>query len=397
MASSYGHGRRQPDDAEPERETGAQCASRPGADVLWPLESATAAKHRLYKRYLDAWWPILLQQRSRDGWLWPRVTYLDAFAGPGRYLGGEEGSPVFALRKLLRHDAAERMHLSRDRVRLLFMEKRSDRYQYLQSELERCFGALDELPVWPEAYHAEAGTDAERLLEITGAWGHPILAIFDSWGNVNVPLRLIGRLAQNPASEVIVTFGPNWFSRRENLEPDRLDVVFGGRKYWEPASKEQRTDERWRVWLATYRAALRRAGFRFQLHFQIVPKTGLPLYLVYGTKHPKGVEVMKDAMWEVDGNDGMGFADPRTRGAPLPGQGMLLWDGPKNPELLELVRQRLEVGPVSLADLGHWLLVETARWRVKDAKPAVQDLLDMGAASVDSVGKLSRESVIRLR
>jgi three-Cys-motif partner protein len=396
MASSYGHGRRQPEGAERECETGSQYASRPGADILWPLEPATAAKHRLYKRYLDAWWPILLQQRSRDRWMWPRVTYLDAFAGPGRYLGGEEGSPVFALQKLLRHDAAERMHLSRDRVRLLFMEKRSDRFQYLQSELERCFGVLDELPVWPEAYHGEAGTDAELLLEKTGAWGHPILAIFDSWGNVNVPLRLIGRLARNPASEVIVTFGPNWFSRRENLDPDRLDMVFGGRKYWERANREQRTDERWREWLTTYREALRRAGFRFQLHFQIVPKTGLPLYLVYGTKHEKGVEVMKDAMWEVDGNDGMGFADPRTRGAPLPGQEML-WGGPKNPELLELIRQRLEDGPVSLADLGHWLLVETARWRAKDAKPAVQDLLDMGAASVHTVGKLTKESVIKLR
>lgn len=397
MVSSNGHGWRQSGGAEPERETGAPSTSRRGTDVLWPLEPATAAKHRLYKRYLDAWWPILLQQRSRDGWLWPRVTYLDAFAGPGRYLGGEEGSPVFALQKLLRHDAAARMHLSRDRVRLLFMEKRRDRCRYLQSELERCFGALDELPVWPKAYHAEAGADAERLLEETGAWGHPILAIFDSWGNVNVPLRLIGRLARNPASEVIVTFGPNWFSRRENLEPDQLDLVFGGRKYWERANQEQRTDERWRAWLTTYRAALHRAGFRFQLQFQIVPKTGLPLYLVYGTKHEKGVEVMKDAMWEVDGNDGMGFADPRTRGAPLPGQGMLFWDGPKNPELLELVRQRLEDGPVSLADLGHWLLVETARWRSKDAKPAVQDLLNMGAVSVDQGCRLTKESVIRLR
>ena len=40
MASSYGHGRRQPDGAERERETGAQYASRPNADVLWALEPA---------------------------------------------------------------------------------------------------------------------------------------------------------------------------------------------------------------------------------------------------------------------------------------------------------------------------------------------------------------------
>ena len=96
-----------------------------------------------------------------------------------------------------------------------------------------------------------------------------------------------------------------------------------------------------------------------------------PLYLVYGTGHQKGVEVMKDAMWEVDGNDGMGFADPRTRGAPPPGQ-LMFFSGTKDPELLELVRQRMEIGQVSLADLGHWLLVETARWRAKDARAAVR-------------------------
>jgi three-Cys-motif partner protein len=365
--------------------------------VLWPLEPATAAKHRLWQRYLDAWWPIMLQPSRYDGRLRPRVTYLDAFAGPGRYEGGDEGSPVFALRKLLNHGAVERMHLSRDRVRLLFTEKDRQRYQFLQAELGRTFGPLEELPVQVEPFQAEAGRDAESLLEKSGAWGHPILAIFDSWGNVNVPLQLVTRLANNSSTEVIVTLGPNWFNRRENLEPGRLDMVFGGRQYWEPADQEQRTDERWRAWLQTYRDALRRAGFRYVLHFKVIPKTGLPLYLVYGTNHPRGVEVFKDAMWEVDANDGIGFADPRTRGVPLPNQPTLLWGGPENPELLELVRQRLEDGPASLDQLGQWLKMETLQWRARDARPAVIDLLDIGAVTVTPPGKLTRASVIRLR
>ena len=365
--------------------------------VLWPLEPATAAKHRLWKRYLDAWWPIMLQPAPHDGRLRPRVTYLDAFAGPGRYEGGEEGSPVFALRRLLDHDAADRMHLSKERVRLLFTEKDHKRHQFLQAELNRKFGPLEELPVQAQPFQAEAGRDAETLLEKSDAWGHPILAVFDSWGNVNVPFRLIARLATNRSTEVIVTLAPNWFNRRENLEPDRLDMVFGGRQHWEAAKQEQRKDERWRKWLATYRDALRRAGFQYQLHFQVVPKTGLPLHLVYGTNHPRGVEVMKDAMWKVDANDGIGFADPRTRGAPLPGQQTLLWGGPENPELLELVQQRLEAGPVSLDELGHWLLVETARWRAKDARIAVKELQGMEAVTVTPPGRLTRDSVIRLR
>jgi three-Cys-motif partner protein len=114
--------------------------------VLWERQPATAAKHQLYTRYLDAWWPILLQASRGDRPLWERVTYLDAFAGPGRYKGGEEGSPVFALGRLLGHDRRVAMGLSRERVRLLFMEKDDKRYRYLCGELERCFGSLDALP-----------------------------------------------------------------------------------------------------------------------------------------------------------------------------------------------------------------------------------------------------------
>ena len=47
---------------------------------------------------------------------------------------------------------------------------------------------------------------------------------------------------------------------------------------------------------------------------------------------------MKDAMWDVDGNDGMGFQDPRTRGAPLAGPADAFWLAPTHPELLELVK-----------------------------------------------------------
>ncbi|MGB8257408.1 MAG: three-Cys-motif partner protein TcmP [Pseudonocardiaceae bacterium] len=366
-------------------------------NLLWELEPATAAKHRLYKRYMDAWWPILLQP-SRSGYRRPRVTYVDAFAGPGVYLGGEEGSPVFVLDRLLHHTAVSRMQLSRQRVRLVFVEKRRDRHNYLLSELTRRFGPLDELPVSVVVRRGEAGAVTGLVLDELAAWGQPILGIFDSWGNVNVPLTLVQRIAHNPASEVITTFGPNWFSRRETLDTEQLDAVFGGRDRWEPADRESRPEERWRAWLSTYRDALLRAGFRYRLQFQVVPGTGQPLYLVYGTGHEKGVEVMKEAMWDVDGTDGMSFRDPRTRGAVDPNQ-PTLWGatGAADPELIELVSQRLQEGATSLDELGKWLLLETARWRTRDAKTAVRDLLDDGKVRVEPSGRLTKASRIKLR
>jgi three-Cys-motif partner protein len=365
--------------------------------VLWPLEPATGAKHRLYKHYFDAWWPILLQPSPRSGGSWPKVTFLDAFAGPGRYETGEEGSPVFNLRGLLNHNHVDRMGLSRERVQLIFIEKDRATYEHLVKELYENFGPLDQLPVRVEVRCGEAGQDSERLLTELNAWGHPILGVFDSWGNVNTPLSVMARIAANPASEVIVTFGPNWFSRRKELNEDIVDGVFGGREHWTHVAAARDSEEMWRAWLDSYRAALQRVGFEYRLQFEVVPRTGQPLYLVYGTKHPRGVEVMKDAMWRVDKSDGMRFRDPRVRNAVALGQVSLFDDGEViDPELLALVQQRLGQGPVSLEELGQWLLLETSQWRARDAKKAVQDLDGDGRVIIPA-GRLTKASVVSLR
>ncbi|MFI1169290.1 three-Cys-motif partner protein TcmP [Streptomyces sp. NPDC020801] len=365
--------------------------------VLWPLEPATAAKHRLYKSYFDAWWPILLQPSPQSGRSWSKVTFLDAFAGPGRYEAGEEGSPVFNLRGLLNHKFVHRMGLSRERVQLIFIEKDRAAYEHLVKELHENFGPLDQLPVRVEARRGEAGRDSERLLTELNAWGQPILGVFDSWGNVNTPLSVMGRIAANHASEVIVTFGPNWFSRRKELNEDIVDGVFGGRQHWTHVAAARDSEEMWRAWLDSYRKALHRVGFDYRLQFEVVPKTGHPLYLVFGTKHRRGVEVMKDAMWRVDKSDGMRFRDPRVRNAVALGQVSLFDEGEvTDPELLALVQQRLRQGPVSLEQLEQWLLLETSQWRARDAKKALQ-ALDGDGRVVMPAGRLTKASVVSLR
>ena len=51
----------------------------------WPLEPHTKAKHLILRLYLDAWLPIMATYNGR-------IVFLDGFAGPGRYTGGEDGS-----------------------------------------------------------------------------------------------------------------------------------------------------------------------------------------------------------------------------------------------------------------------------------------------------------------
>lgn len=55
--------------------------------ILWPLDPHSKAKHSVLRNYLDAWLPILGSGSER-------ILFVDGFAGPGEYEGGEEGSPL---------------------------------------------------------------------------------------------------------------------------------------------------------------------------------------------------------------------------------------------------------------------------------------------------------------
>lgn len=51
-------------------------------ETIWPLDPHTLAKHEILRRYLEAWFPIVGRYSHR-------IVYIDGFAGPGRYAGGE--------------------------------------------------------------------------------------------------------------------------------------------------------------------------------------------------------------------------------------------------------------------------------------------------------------------
>ena len=70
----------------------------PPKTKLWELEPHTIGKHLVLRAYLDAWFPILSSWKKR-------ILFIDGFAGPGEYTGGEEGSPQIGMRALVDHSA----------------------------------------------------------------------------------------------------------------------------------------------------------------------------------------------------------------------------------------------------------------------------------------------------
>ena len=92
--------------------------------TTWEMEPHTEAKHIILRKYLNAWVPIL------SSWA-KKVNIIDGFSGPGEYKGGEDGSPVIAIKAV----AEQKIPIS-STVFFLFIEKDKDRCNFLQNKLK---------------------------------------------------------------------------------------------------------------------------------------------------------------------------------------------------------------------------------------------------------------------
>lgn len=277
-------------------------------DVPWECAPHTKAKHDIYRRYLERWYPILMNGPKA----YASVTYAEGFAGPGVYSGGEPGSPVIAMKALV-----DKVPPDKGVARFLFIDDDQRCVDMLGEQMRAAFPQRPRPNDTMPPVKITKGTCVERLeskLTDMQAWGQPIFANLDSWGNAPVPYRLLKRLASNVSSEVIVTLLPQHFVRFVSQMGKAGDEVFGGDPTWRDVTG-MAPQAKSRHILTCYRQALKAAGFRYLLDFELIPPNGQPLYLVFGTNHPLGVGKMKDSLWEVDRAEGVGFRDPRDEQA----------------------------------------------------------------------------------
>lgn len=277
------------------------------SDVPWRPDQHTLAKERLYRKYVGKWMPIMVRGYGGD------VTYAEGFAGPGIYADGSPGSPVIALRCLLEQRGLEAIAKQKP-VRLLFVDKDSRCTKLLQERLAVAANGVQPAELARHGIDVEIVTgtcepDLTETLTRHHAWGRPMLVVLDTWGSA-VPLDLVRRVARNGHSEVLITIKPQFFSRfAEAKNVQHGDAVFGGDLWRQVAAQPAAQKARWL--LQHYRDVIRDAGFEHVLDFELMTDRGEALYLVFGTTHTRGLEKMKEAMWEVDEVAGIGYRDPR--------------------------------------------------------------------------------------
>jgi three-Cys-motif partner protein len=267
-------------------------------ESIWAIEPHTKAKHEILRRYLSAWFPILASKNKR-------IIYVDGFAGPGRYSGGEPGSPVIALGV-----AAHHSQVQAGEVVFWFIDERRDRILHLTQELRQ-----RSIPPHFKV-HTETGRFDTKLVEVLdliedrGSQLAPTFAFIDPFGFSGIPFRLISRLLRHQKSEAFITFMVDAINRFLEHPDDSVQQhiveAFGTN---EAIRVARSPGDRISQLRALYQQRLRMAA-RFVRYFEMRDRQNrVQYYLFFATNHELGHIKMKEAMWALDPDGEFSFSD----------------------------------------------------------------------------------------
>jgi three-Cys-motif partner protein len=328
--------------------------------TVWTAEPHTLAKHGILKTYLEAWAAIL----ARSPWTSAdELLFVDGFAGPGEYTGGEPGSPIVALDAIAQHAVS----LPKP-VRLRFVESEFDRWKHLQQKLDARhaqIAASKNVRVDPPIL-GECDLEIRKLISDRLREGKPVgpaLFFLDQFGYSQVPMELIKEIMRHEKCEV--------FSYMNFL---RLNQFLSDETKW-PGITAAYGDDQWRRALNmsgqarenflrdTYTAAIEaNGGVKYVWPFAMFDHAGrLIHWLIFATNNLKGLEAMKKAMWKADETGTYRFSDRDD-----PTQQRFL-SGYDDEWLAEELAGRLKGQTFSEDKLWEYVLTKTPCYKFKNA------------------------------
>ena len=260
------------------------------SSTLPPIQPHTKAKHHILAYHLKEWFPILGRAHRS-------LRYIDRFAGPGEYYGGEPGSPIISLMTLKGHQFFDEFSRDSRSIEFLFVEKNPEYCRHLKRKIDE--------EQWPSNFkvavnYGEFESHFTRLLDdaTTNRWPMPPTLLFvDPFGPAGFPMDLFKRLVSFDRVDVLINLNILEFVQWILEDPSKhvtANRLYGGPR-WKPALKlEGRIRAQFLV--EEYEKTLLEIGWR-TTSFEMVNSQNQTVYhLVFGTRSPKGMEAIKLAM-----------------------------------------------------------------------------------------------------
>lgn len=250
-------------------------------------------KHCLLENYLPDW-------GYKIGSAWDNLVFIDGFAGPWRVANADLSDSSFsvainALKKMQSGLAEARGR--KISVRSILVERRKKAFQKLQS-----FAESHTAPGFD--VHAVGGRFADRISEITGlvskSRGRTFRFVFlDPKGWKDIPMPILARFLNARSCEVLINLMARHAVRflEQNDRKESYDALFGRIEAMEVLRNTPK-HRKLTVMLQEYCLSLKLlCGFRYVSAAAILEpnEEAIRYFLVFGTNHPRGIEVFKKA------------------------------------------------------------------------------------------------------
>ncbi|MDP9267415.1 MAG: three-Cys-motif partner protein TcmP [Acidobacteriota bacterium] len=327
--------------------------------TIWKIDAHTVKKHEILRRYWEAWLPIMGTWNGR-------ILFIDGFAGPGRYEGGEDGSPVVVLKAAIQH-----RYKVKAEVLFLFIEKDKDRCEHLRQVLKEMKPSL---PGNFKYDCIEGSFDEEITKNLTELAQNkkklaPALVFVDPFGFSHTPYETIAKLLQNPRCDVLINFMFEEINRFLALpeQPRNYDKLFGTDE-WRKALAMPPGDRR-KFLHDLYLAQLRKVA-KYVRSFEMVNKgNATDYFLFFASNSLRGLEKMKEAMWRADSTGEYSFSDYTD----ARGLQSLFADNPDFNQLRDLIVGRFREQQATIEQIHEFVVAETlflgTHYKTKILKP----------------------------
>jgi three-Cys-motif partner protein len=258
-------------------------------DKRWRYPEHTAAKHEILRRYLGAWLSILGRRKRH-----PLLVLLDGFAGRGKYMEGEPGSPAIMFEQAKAVTDAGLVK----RVFVRCSEPNETNFRHLKSV---CDGlSHPKITVLPTKETFDE--IARKFIEYASGQTTPppTFIMVDPYGVKGVRLETLRALLRFERVEVFLTFMVRDPARHlEGNYDDALTELFGGDAWRACVESSDRSECLMRI----FQEVVTKDAAEYVLPYRVYEdeKRTVLYYLVHLTNNDRGMRVMKEKMIKKSG------------------------------------------------------------------------------------------------
>jgi three-Cys-motif partner protein len=263
-------------------------------------------KSAIVAKYFEAWARVMIgaqnKYRKNDD---HRISYIDLFAGPGRFSDGTTSTPLLVLEKAIQDE------VMRQRLVTIFNDKDENNTNSLSEAIDQLPG-VHTLKYRPHVSTHEVGEHIVKMFEQMKLV--PTLFFVDPWGYKGLSLRLVNSVIKDWGCDCIFFFNYNRINMglKNDAVREHLNVLFG-RERADALRKRIATLTRAQRELTIVEElchALRELGPEYVLPFRFKDEHGSRTshHLIFVSKGFKGYEIMKEIMAKESSDADQGVA-----------------------------------------------------------------------------------------